>query len=785
MKIRITAMLVILLLGVGKIAQAEIAYPWKDVYIGALDASCWAGLVLAPHPDTGFAFKIRVIKGEEAAEGVDFYYLVSEVGPHSPDGRYARIRFDLSLPFGKGDDTPILKKPSAKSNTLTVEWSRQNENTVIGRIQAPKHVQVQLIHYFPWETRGRYRPREDGQLEGESLALQKYHYLFWSDRPGTPEEGAEGSGVVRTYSTDRKRWICFVAGVGENPEVLSNRTYRYKNEKTIQSFLAEEARIYEQNRVLALGAHKGVAAAVTNNLFWTSVYQPGRHRFFTPSGRNRLPERPDGTIPPWSTLSGDSFFNALVLSLESPKHAKDMLKAVLETQYPNGNIPQWRAGEEGSPDRSQPPVGAYVVLKLFQKTGDEELLRFAYPYLTRWHAFWTEKKSNGLTRRDGNGDGLLEWGSDSELVRGNDPPWMDSDTGKGRARMESGMPDLPNWDEVGFDRLTGTMTMNCLDLNCLFALDAWCLAQMASVLNYPRDNREYLGEYEALKLLINDNFWDSRQGFYFDRHWDGRFSSKMSVSSFYPLLARIPDAERARQMRAHLLDRSEFWGDYVIPTVSRDSEEYREQLEWRGAVWPNANYLVYQGLKAFGMDVEAQEFARKSADLFLLTWTNFQICPQNYDSRTGQATGHRFQSWGPLMALIALEELIDITPWDGFRFGVLQPARPSEVRRMSIQGRHYDVRVSSGEVRLREEGREIFRSKGGLIIRRFLYNEQLVSFEVMALAKRKIRVRFLMKGKYQYFLDDQVKKIFDGDYVDIEVPEGEHDVLIMLVEKAR
>jgi hypothetical protein len=259
----------------------------------------------------------------------------------------------------------------------------------------------------------------------------------------------------------------------------------------------------------------------------------------------------------------------------------------------------------------------------------------------------------------------------------------------------------------------------------------------------------------------------------------------MSVSSFYPLLARIPDAERARQMRAHLLDRSEFWGDYVIPTVSRDSEEYREQLEWRGAVWPNANYLVYQGLKAFGMDVEAQEFARKSADLFLLTWTNFQICPQNYDSRTGQATGHRFQSWGPLMALIALEELIDITPWDGFRFGVLQPDRPSEVRRMSIQGRHYDVRVSSGEVRLREEGREIFRSKGGLVIRRFLYNEQLVSFEVMALAKRKIRIRFLMKGKYQYFLDDQVKKIFDGDYVDIEVPEGGHDVLIMLVEKAR
>jgi hypothetical protein len=785
MRIRTTLLLFTLLLGMGMRGRAEIAYPWKNVFIGAMDATSWAGLVLAPHPDTSFAFKIRINRGTEAAEGIDFYYLVSEVGPHSPDGRYARVKFDLSLPFGQGDDTPILKKPSSKSTTMTLEWSRQNEDTVIGRILAPKDIQVQLIHYFPWEARGRYRLREDGQLEGEGLALQKFHYLFWTSRPGTLEGEGEGSEVVLSYPIEKNRAIYFAAGVGEDPEALSNRIYRYLNEKTIQSFLAEEAQIYDQNRVRALGAHRGLAAAVTNNLFWGSLYQPGRHRFYTPSGRNRLSETPGSESPLWMTFSGDSFFNALVLSLESTKHAKDMLKVVLETQYPNGNIPHWRAGEEGSPDRSQPPIGAYVVLKLFQKTGDEELLHFAYPYLTRWHAFWTATKSNGLIRRDGNGDGLLEWGSDSELVVEDDPPWMESGTGKDRARMESGMPDLPNWEEAGFDRLTGTMTMNCLDLNCLFALDAWCLAQMASVLNYQTDSSEYLSEYEVMKQLVNDNFWDSQRGLYFDRHWDGRISRKMSVTSFYPLLARIPDAERARQMRAHLLDRSEFWGDYVIPSVSRSSESYQEQLAWRGAVWPSANYLTYQGLKAFGMDVEAQEFARKSADLFLLTWKNFQICPQNYDSRTGGATGHRYQSWGPLMALIALEELIDITPWEGFRFGVLQPDRAGEVRRIAIQGRHYDVRVSSGEVRLKEEGREIVRSKGGMVFRRFLYNEQLVSFDVMTLAKRKIRIRFLTEGKYQYFLDDQLKKIFSGDSVDIEVPEGGHAVLIMLVEKAR
>ncbi len=779
----ILGLLVVILIGLS--AYPDVSYPWKDVYIGALDSLGWAGLVLAPSRESGFAFRIKAIKKEQAAEGIDFLYLISEVGPHSPDGRYARIKFDLSLPFAKGEDTPILKKPASKSEVMQLEWSRQDEGTVFGRIQIPKQTEIQLVFYSPWDTQSRYMIQEDSHIIGESLGLSGSRFLFWTNQPGNPISENQSKETILAFSSEESRDIYFVAGVGSDAKLLSNRIYRYKNEKTIQAFLEEESRIYEQNRIQATGPLKGAAASVTNNLYWSSLYQPGHHRFYTPSGRERIFLQPDGSTYAWTLYSWDSFFNGMVLSLESTKHAVDMIKAVLETQYPNGNIPHWRAEAAGSPDRSQPPVGAYIILKLFHKTGDVGLLRFAYPYLTRWHAFWKSKKSNGLVRRDGNGDGLLEWGSDPELVSSADPDGMDSGSGKERAKYESGMPDLPNWDMAGFDRLTGTLTMNCLDLNCLYALDAWCLAQMAGVLNQTEDSRWYTEEYDTVKQLINDTFWDSRQGFYFDRHWDGRFSNKKSASNFYPLLARIPDEERARQLRRHLLDRSEFWGDYVLPTVSRQSEEFQDQQAWRGAIWAPSNYLVYQGLKAYKFDVEAHEFAKKSADLFLLTWKNFQLCPENYDSRTGEATGRRFQSWGPLMALIALEEYIDITPWEGFRFGVLQPEKKTEIKGVAIQGRQYNIRASSGEIRLEEDGREIIRSKGGAIFRRFLYNEQEVSFEAMVLTSRKIRVRFLIKGKYQFFLDNQLKKVFEGDSTEIVVPEGRHDVNIMLVEKSR
>ncbi|NOR15242.1 MAG: hypothetical protein GQ544_06025 [Candidatus Aminicenantes bacterium] len=774
----------LLLLGGSFNLNAEISYPWKEVYIGALDSQGWAGLAVAPNRESAFAFRVRIRREDQVADGTDFVYLVSEVGPHSPDGRYARMKFDLSLPFGRGRETPILKKPASKSNILTVEWSRQDEWTVVGKIRAPKNIEVQLVHYFPWEYRGKYQLLSDGQIQGESLSQQNFFYLFWTSQPGEISADSPEDEMSLSFSTEKRREIYFVVGVGEDQRILTNRIYRYKNEKTIDAFLTEEARLYNKKRVRVKGLYKGVAEAITNNLHWTSLYQAGEHRLYVPPGRRFVAHQGQDIGERWAIFEWSSFLNALALSIESTRHATDVVRSVLGTQYSNGNIPHWRSGAGGTPDRSQPPIGAYVVYKLFQKTGDMDLLRFSFPYLAKWHAFWKTLKSNGRPRRDGNGDGLLEWGSDEELVNSG-PDSGGNVTGKQRAQWESGQFDLPTWDLAGYSPETGTLTMNCLDLNCLYALDAWCLAQIASVLDYQKDQRLYLSEYDELRALINDNFWDSREGFYFDKHWDGHFARRWAASNFYPLLARIPDQERAMRMVRHLLDEDKYWGDFVLPTISRDDADFKQQEVWKGAINPSTNYLVYQGLKAYGFDAEAYEFARKSAEVFLRSWENFQLCPEIYDARTGEARGHRFQSWGTLFALIAMEEYIDFTPWEYFRFGMLQPENGGELLRVALQGRHYDIKVNSGEIKLKEEGREIFRTNGGAVIRRFLYSEGEVSFEMMALVRRKVKIRFLSKGKYQFFLDNNLKRIFAGDSVEIEVPEGNHSVLILLIEKER
>ncbi len=762
----------------------EIFYPWKDVCIGALDAAGWPGLVIAAAPDEAFAFVLRVEREGEAAEGADLFYLVSEVGAHSPDGLYARIRFDLGLPFKMGRATPILMKPAPRRGTLTFEWSRRDEKTVIGRIVCPGDVRVTMVHYFPWGGKGEYAVLPDGQVRGRAAGSAGRAYRAWTSRPSEEAAGPAG-GLARSYPAGAERTIAFAAGVDDSDGRLADRLYRYKNADTIGALLDEEARVYEEKRVRIRGLYAGVPEAITNSLHWSVLYQPGRHRLYAPAGRSWVFPRPDGGPDDWTVFSGSSFLGVLGLALESQKLAADALLAVLETQYANGNIPNWRSRSSGTADRSQPPIGSFVVLKLFGRLGDLEMLRTAYPYLQRWHEFWTAARTEGgPPRRDGNGDGLLEWGSDTTLVGKGVPSWERNATGRVRAGWESGQDDLPNWDDVPFDEGTGTLEMNCVDLNSLYALDAWCLAEMASVLGRPVDVERYRREYERVKALVNARLWNEREGFYYDRYWDGRFSVHKAASSFYPLLARIPDEARAQRMLKHLLDPRKFWGDFAVPSISRDDAAFRpgDQQSWRGAVRPTSNYLVYQGLKAYGFDAVASELARKSAEMFLRSWKSFGLSPESFDSLTGEAGGDRYQSGGPLAALIAVEEYLDFTPHEGFRFGMLRPEAKGKLSRVLVQGRHYEAEVSNGATVLREEGETILSVDGGAVVRRFLYSEREISFAIKTLKRRDVKLRFLKKGKYQLLIDGREVDVFSARGRKFEVPEGNHTVLVQLLE---
>ena len=69
------------------------------------------------------------------------------------------------------------------------------------------------------------------------------------------------------------------------------------------------------------------------------------------------------------------------------------------------------------------------------------------------------------------------------------------------------------------------------------------------------------------------------------------------------------------------------------------------------------------------------------------------------------------------------------------------------------------------------------------VFRRFLYSESEVAFDVKTLKKTEIRINFLSKGRYQIEVDNQPAEIFEGRSTKFKIPEGEHNVLVLLLEK--
>jgi glycogen debranching enzyme len=223
-----------------------------------------------------------------------------------------------------------------------------------------------------------------------------------------------------------------------------------------------------------------------------------------------------------------------------------------------------------------------------------------------------------------------------------------------------------------------------------------------------------------MKRRINDTLWHDQHGIYANRGWDGRFSNRWSPTSFLPLLAGIPDAGQAQRLvQEHLLNKAEFWGRYVIPSVPRNDPAYPDNDYWRGRIWGPFNYLVAEGLRRYRFDTAGAELARRGLEMFLRNWREDGGVYENYNADTGRGAdvwnAARLYHWGGLLALVAIQELVDSEPAGYLRFGSMD-LPDSAVRNFQLAGASYDVEVAAG-VQVRRNGQTLLECPTRAIVR--------------------------------------------------------------------
>lgn len=414
---------------------------------------------------------------------------------------------------------------------------------------------------------------------------------------------------------------------------------------------------------LHTGRNAGALDAMRDVLGWNTLFDTTRRRPYTAASRI------------WglgdAVWFNDQCFAALMGGVLDPAFARANLAVALTSATPQGNIACLVNPKDAWVDRTQAPHGAFTVWSLYLRSGDRSLLEAAYAPLARNQMWWR-------AHRDPDGRGLVSCGT-SDV---GDAMYKGTAFG---ARNETGMDNSPTHDEAVYDPATRTLSTFDVGLNCALALDAEMLALMARELGHGEEAARFEELAEQSRRLIHDDLWDEARGIFANRHRaDGRdkgggqagggqaggFVRSVSPTSFFPLLCGAADAQQAERLLAHLRDPATFATPFGLPNATRDDPAYQDDIYWRGRIWPNVNYLVWQGLRRYGLEAAADELAAHSYDLFMGQWREHRFCGENYGAQTGRIDDRPgndpFYTWGAMLPLMAVSQVMDIGPWNGW-----------------------------------------------------------------------------------------------------------------------
>ena len=303
----------------------------------------------------------------------------------------------------------------------------------------------------------------------------------------------------------------------------------------------------------------------------------------------------------------DNMFIGLLNSLEDKESAYNAVRGVIYAKGEEGNFPN--VGYElgcGTEERSQPPVWSMCVYKIYQRQGEKDFLREVYPSLKEAHDWWfkTNPKTD-LPFRDGNLNGLLEWGSGNQQD----------------AKFETGMDDSPMYHEIEMNSVTGTMRLDDVGLNSMYAMDAHYLSLIAGIIGEKDDKAVYADEFIAMRDKINDFFWDEKAGVYCNRYEEERYETYLLEGETIPA-AMFETVNGAKGITGEYFDDS----DLNVPLFTRIDEN------------------IY---------VDSEDEALRDAmtsDEFAVRWSGF-LCPEEsgeyaFEMASGAGSGIRITIGG-------------------------------------------------------------------------------------------------------------------------------------------
>ncbi|MCR5262900.1 MAG: hypothetical protein K6D94_03425 [Clostridiales bacterium] len=397
------------------------------------------------------------------------------------------------------------------------------------------------------------------------------------------------------------------------------------------------------------GENAGAYQAMRSCLAWDTIYEPEHDRICSPVSRSWSEGWGGYVLFDW-----DTYFAALMSQFGSRELAYLNAFAITNEVTEEGFVPNFGSSDDNkSRDRSQPPVGSLVALRLWERFRDDWFVKEIFPTLYRWNTWFREHRTLP--------DGTMCWGSERFSPRNGRYFEINDISNLQGAKFESGLDNSPMYDDAKFDSDKQIMLLSDVGLTGLYIMDCRCLIKLAGIAG-ENDSIPILKERLDLAESAMETLWNGETGIYENRDAvTGRSSHRISPTNLYSLFSHRVSEDRKRSMsQRYLCDPEELGGEFMLPSISRRDPAFPDQDYWRGRIWAPMNYLVYEALCEAGMKDERKLLAQSSRAVLLKEWTEHGHVHENYSGYDGQGcdkpNSNNFYHWGGLLGYIAVKE---------------------------------------------------------------------------------------------------------------------------------
>ncbi len=401
----------------------------------------------------------------------------------------------------------------------------------------------------------------------------------------------------------------------------------------------------------------------------------------------------------------DSGFIAVGYSHYDTEKAIKELTHLFNAQWKNGMVPQivfnkkalgryfpepdfWQAHKSPlAPDGiltsgiTMPPVHGFVVLKIYENAKDKEkvipFLKWIFPKIKMFHRYL-------YLERNPKDNGLIYIRHPWESGMDNSPLWD-----KPLDRIDINKIKIPYFErkddkiidpeqrpkDIDYKRYIYLVDIfrknNYIEekifhecpfivadplFNSVLCASNEALIKIADILN--EDYKE-IEEWNSLtKRAVRDELYSSKDKIFYGYDFiENKLLEEPTAAGFLPLFGGIPTKKQAKELLEYMNSASfchvHEEDCFAIPNYDRKRERFSRKNYWRGPVWININWMIYQGLKKYGFKKKAEHLEKTILELPI----RFDFY-EYFDSYEGKGYGTKDFSWTAALFIdLAYEQL--------------------------------------------------------------------------------------------------------------------------------